>query len=63
MLIYFDLKSKRMVIQHFYNNLQRHGYLFLGHSESLYGVNEDFRLVHMPSATAYVKAERVMKAK
>jgi len=57
-LIYFDLVSKRRVIQHFYNNLLPHGYLFLGHSESLYGVSDDFRLVHLPSATAYVKAEK-----
>lgn len=57
-LIYFDGASKRRVIQHFYNNLLPHGYLFLGHSESLYGITEDFRLVHLPSATAYVKAER-----
>jgi len=57
-LIYFDLASKRRVIQHFYNNLLPHGYLFLGHSESLYGVSEDFRLVHLPGATAYMKGER-----
>jgi len=57
-LIYFDLVSKRRVIQHFYNNLLPHGYLFLGHSESLYGVSDDFRLVHLPGATAYVKGER-----
>ena len=57
-LIYFDVLSKRRVIQHFYDNLLPHGYLFLGHSESLYGVSEDFRLVHLPSATAYVKPER-----
>jgi chemotaxis protein methyltransferase CheR len=57
-LIYFDLASKRRVIQHFYNNLLPHGYLFLGHSESLYGVSDDFRLVHLPGATAYIKAER-----
>lgn len=57
-LIYFDSASKRRVIQHFYRNLLPHGYLLLGHSESLFGISEDFRLVHMPSATAYVKAER-----
>jgi chemotaxis protein methyltransferase CheR len=56
-LIYFDLASKRRVIQHFFNNLLPHGYLFLGPSESLYGVSEDFRLVHLPGATAYVKGE------
>jgi chemotaxis protein methyltransferase CheR len=57
-LIYFDTNSKRMVIQHFYNSLSTHGYLFLGHSESLYGISDDFHLVHMPSATGYMKSPR-----
>ncbi len=57
-LIYFDPVSKKRVIQHFYNNLLPHGYLFLGHSESLYGISDDFRLVHLPSTTAYVKSEK-----
>jgi chemotaxis protein methyltransferase CheR len=62
-LIYFDLNSKRRVIQHFYNNLLPHGHLFLGHSESLYGVSEDFRLVHLPGATAYVKGDHSQAGK
>jgi chemotaxis protein methyltransferase CheR len=56
-LIYFDLNSKRRVIQHFHSNLQPHGYLFLGHSESLYGVCDQFKLVHFPCATGYVKVQ------
>jgi chemotaxis protein methyltransferase CheR len=56
-LIYFDLASKQRVIRHFFNNLLPHGYLFLGQAESLFGVSEDFRLVHLPGATAYVKGE------
>jgi chemotaxis protein methyltransferase CheR len=60
-LIYFDLLSKRRVIQHFYNNLLPHGYLFMGHSESLYGVSEAFRLVHLPAATAYIKVNAVRR--
>jgi chemotaxis protein methyltransferase CheR len=62
-LIYFDLASKRRVIQHFYNSLLSHGYLFLGQSESLYGVTDKFQLVHLPGATAYVKAERPQSGK
>jgi chemotaxis protein methyltransferase CheR len=62
-LIYFDLASKRKVIHHFFNNLLPHGYLFLGHSESLYGVSDDFRLVHLPGATAYVKTDRQQPGK
>jgi len=54
-LIYFDLASKRRVIEHFYENLLPHGYLFLGQTESLYHVNDHFRLIHFPGATAYVR--------
>lgn len=62
-LIYFDLVSKRRVIQHFYNNLLSHGYLFLGHSESLFGITDEFRLIHLPGATAYIKGERTQPGK
>lgn len=54
-LIYFDGVSKRRVVQHFYANLLPGGYFFLGHSESLFQVNDDFRLVHFPGATGYRK--------
>lgn len=56
-LIYFDSASKQRVVQQFYENLLPHGYVFLGHSESMFGISDEFRLVHLPSATAYVKAE------
>jgi chemotaxis protein methyltransferase CheR len=56
-LIYFDLISKRRVVQHFFNSLLPHGYLLLGPSESLLGVSEDFRMIHLPGATAYMKVE------
>jgi chemotaxis protein methyltransferase CheR len=62
-LIYFDSASKKRVVQHFYRTLVPHGYLFLGHSESLFGINEGFRLLHMPSATAYVKSETTEAAR
>jgi chemotaxis protein methyltransferase CheR len=54
-LIYFDLASKRRVVQHFYSNLLPGGYLFLGHAESLFQVDDAFRLVHFPGTTAYWK--------
>jgi chemotaxis protein methyltransferase CheR len=54
-LIYFDLASKKRVVQHFYTNLLSGGYLFLGHAESLYQVDDAFRLVHFPLTTAYWK--------
>ncbi len=54
-LIYFDLASKRRVVQHFYSSLLPGGYLFLGQTESLFQVDHSFRLVHFPGTTAYWK--------
>jgi chemotaxis protein methyltransferase CheR len=54
-LIYFDLPSKRKVMQHFYSNLMPGGYLFLGHAESLYQVDDRFHLVHFPGTIGYWK--------
>jgi chemotaxis protein methyltransferase CheR len=54
-LIYFDLASKRKVMQHFYSNLLPGGYLFLGHAESLYQVDDRFHLVHFPKTIGYWK--------
>jgi chemotaxis protein methyltransferase CheR len=61
-LIYFDGESKRKAVQHFHDNLLPHGYLFLGNTESLYG-NDQFRLIHLPSTTAYIKADRAQGGK
>jgi chemotaxis protein methyltransferase CheR len=57
-LIYFDADSKKKVLRHFCSGLLAHGYLFLGHAESLFGISDEFHLVHLPSATAYVKSEK-----
>ena len=54
-LIYFDLSSKRKVMQHFHSNLLPGGYLFLGHAESLYQVDDRFHLMHFPGAIGYWK--------
>src|SRR5271163_3461310 len=50
-LIYFDIASKRRVVQHFFSALQAPGYFFLGHAESRYQVTDQFRLVHLPGTT------------
>ncbi len=54
-LIYFDLASKQKVVQRLYANLLPGGYFFLGHAESLFHVDESFRLVHFPGTTGYLK--------
>ncbi|MBN2073809.1 MAG: protein-glutamate O-methyltransferase CheR [Actinobacteria bacterium] len=54
-LIYFDLESKKRVISCFYNLLKPQGYLFLGHSESLHGLTDVFKLMLFKGAIAYKK--------
>ncbi|MGA7422882.1 MAG: protein-glutamate O-methyltransferase CheR [Candidatus Sulfotelmatobacter sp.] len=54
-LIYFDGASKSKVINHFFSNVNFGGYLFLGISESLMKLNDQFHLVHFPGAIGYWK--------
>jgi len=54
-LIYFDGASKSKVINQFFTNLNFGGYFFLGTSESLMKLNEQFHLVHFPGTIAYWK--------
>jgi chemotaxis protein methyltransferase CheR len=54
-LIYFDGVSKCKVINHFFTNLTYGGYFFLGTSESLMKLNDQFHLVHFPGTIAYWK--------
>jgi chemotaxis protein methyltransferase CheR len=54
-LIYFDLKAKRKVVEHFYNKLDGGGCLLLGHSESLMNVSTRFVLKHLKNDMVYQK--------
>lgn len=54
-LIYFDLELRRRVVRHFYQSLSSPGYLFLGHSETLYGINERFKPLHFSGGIVYKK--------
>lgn len=43
--IYFDRDTTRDLVRRLHGSLRHGGYLFLGHSETLWQVSEDFRLV------------------
>jgi chemotaxis protein methyltransferase CheR len=58
-LIYFDEASKRRVAHRLFCNLAPSGYVFLGTSESLYGISDEFRLMHFPDAIAYLRPPKV----
>jgi len=52
-LIYFDARSRRRVIDNLYDRLVPGGYLLLGHSESLLNVSTAFELVHLKEDLVY----------
>lgn len=54
-LIYFDREAKRRFVAHFARSLNPGGYLFVGHSESLHGISDAFKLIHFSGALAYKK--------
>ncbi len=54
-LIYFDEETQKGVIDRFDRALVPEGYLFLGHTESLQGVNDNFTFIHKNKGTAYKK--------
>jgi chemotaxis protein methyltransferase CheR len=54
-LIYFDDASRKSVVDQFYNSLNKGGYVFLGHSESLGRMTSAFRLKRFDNHLVYVK--------
>lgn len=54
-IIYFDKKAQEEAINKFEVSLNEHGYLFLGHSESLYGMNTKFKFNKISDACLYKK--------
>ncbi len=54
-LIYFDMESRKKVIDMFYNKLRNGGYLLLGHAESLLNISSSFVLVHLKNDVVYRK--------
>jgi chemotaxis protein methyltransferase CheR len=54
-LIYFDATAKAQVLQMCYENLRENGYLFLGQSETAFGINHAFKLVTLVNSFAYKK--------
>ena len=54
-LIYFDDKSRKNVLSQFYDSLNRDGYIFLGHSESVGRITAAFKIVRLNNFLCYTK--------
>jgi chemotaxis protein methyltransferase CheR len=56
-MIYFDLDEQKRLIDKFYRSLRPGGFLFIGHSESLHGMDTQFQFVFERNGTAYRKPD------
>ena len=54
-LIYFDEPAQKNVIDRFWNSMAPHSYLFIGHSESLFGMDTKFEFLKTDWACLYQK--------
>ena len=54
-LIYFDEAAQKNVIDRFWNSMNKHSYLVIGHSESLFGMETEFKFKKTDWATFYTK--------
>lgn len=54
-LIYFDDAAQRAVIDRFWDAMSTHSFLFIGHSESLFGMKTQFKFLKTDWACIYAK--------
>ena len=54
-LIYFDEDAQKATIDRFWNAMAKHSYLFIGHSESLFGMETKFKFLKTQWACLYEK--------
>jgi chemotaxis protein methyltransferase CheR len=56
-MIYFDEAEQKRLVEKLCRCLNPDGYLFIGHAESLFGLSEKFRMIHLNNGTAYQRNE------
>jgi len=56
-LIYFDEAAQKNVVERFYTALNNHSYLYIGHSESLFGMETKFEFLKTDWAVLYTKMQ------
>ena len=57
-LIYFDEPAQLAVINRFWDSMAEHSFLFIGHSESLFGMKTQFEFLKTQWACLYQKNKK-----
>lgn len=59
-MIYFDREHQRKLVKNYYNSISKdNGYFFIGHSETLHSISEDFSYVKLLESPVYIPKERL----
>jgi chemotaxis protein methyltransferase CheR len=59
-MIYFNLESKKKMVENFHQKLEEGGFLLLGHAESLMNISTSFSLRHFRHDMVYQKPDAVV---
>jgi chemotaxis protein methyltransferase CheR len=54
-IIYFDADAQKATIERLWNSLNNFAFLFIGHSESLFGMKTKFEFLKTDWSTLYMK--------
>ncbi|MCU0846940.1 MAG: protein-glutamate O-methyltransferase CheR [Spirochaetes bacterium] len=57
-MIYFDKEHQKTLIANFYKSILDEGYLFIGHSETLHMISEDFTYSKIMESPVYIPTPR-----
>ncbi len=57
-MIYFDKEHQRKLISKFYESIDPQGYLYIGHSETLHSISDDFMYRKILEAPVYIPKEK-----
>lgn len=57
-MIYFDRQHQKELVGNFYKVLNHDGYLFIGHSETLHSLSEDFSYMKILDSPVYIPKEK-----
>lgn len=56
-MIYFDAAEQKRLVEKLWRCLNPGGHLLIGHAETLYGISDRFRMLHLNHGTAYERID------